>query len=434
MPALGAGAILTSCAVLLGTLGMSMGMSVVTSTTVHSANLDEIRKDKAAVTKKVAATGEALDAAGAVVRKSMRRFERVSARLDQARSVQREAVRAARLARADAATAEATHNRLKSAYAIAIRERTVVEGEVANVSAQMDSMIRAVYQQGPFTEIEVVLSASDPGDFATRLASVDTISRTQAGMERALLATKGELVLQGVRLETLRLDAAAAQKSAERASVRASQAEARAKTQQQRLSSLAKKRSAALAAARVHKSKIMSRLIELEQEQERLAQAAAKAAREEARRRAAAAAAGNAIAPTGSLRWPVDSGSISARVGPRTHPVFGYASCHTGVDVAAPSGTPVLAAASGTVADITSGGAYGNAVLIAHGDGLTTFYAHLSSVAVQVGRQVDKGQSVGGIGSTGWSTGPHLHFETRINGSAYDPLGWFGGSRTPVNC
>jgi murein DD-endopeptidase MepM/ murein hydrolase activator NlpD len=253
-------------------------------------------------------------------------------------------------------------------------------------------------------------------------------------MQRALIATKGELVLQGVRLETLRLNAAAAQKSAERASARAAVAEDRARTQQQRLSSLAKKRSAALASARVHKTKIKSRLIELEQEQERLEQAAAKAAREEARRRAAAAAAGSTVAPTGDLRWPVDTGSISARVGPRTHPVFGYPSCHTGVDVAAPTGTPVFAAAAGTIATITSGGAYGNAVLIAHGDGLTTFYAHLSSVAVQVGRQVDKGQTVGGIGSTGWSTGPHLHFETRINGSAYDPLGWFGGSRTPVKC
>ncbi len=430
MPGRAAGAALVAGALLIG----SLSAGVLTSSTVHSATLDEIRKDKAQVTKRVAATGEALDAASARVARAMRRYERVTSRLEQARSTHRETVRAARVARAQARNAQLAHERTQRAYALAEHQRWVVEGEVEQVSAQMDSMIRAVYQQGPFTEIEVVLSASDPGDFTARLASVDTIARAQAGMERALLTTQGELVRQGVRLETLRIEAEAGEAAAQRASASADDAEARAKAQQQRLNRLAGKRSSALKNARVHRSAIKDRLVELEQEQERLAEAAAKAAREEARRRAAAAAAGASVTPTGDLRWPVNGGNISSRVGPRIHPVFGYPSCHTGVDIAAPSGTPVLAAESGTVAAVTSGGAYGNAVLVAHGDGLTTFYAHLSSVAVSTGRQVGAGQQIGGVGSTGWSTGPHLHFETRVNGTAYDPLGWFGGSRTPVSC
>jgi murein DD-endopeptidase MepM/ murein hydrolase activator NlpD len=72
--------------------------------------------------------------------------------------------------------------------------------------------------------------------------------------------------------------------------------------------------------------------------------------------------------------------------------------------------------------------------MLAHGGGMVTFYAHLSSVNVSVGQVVTKGQTVGGVGSTGWSTGPHLHFEVRIDGAPYDPRGWFGGARTRVYC
>ena len=75
-----------------------------------------------------------------------------------------------------------------------------------------------------------------------------------------------------------------------------------------------------------------------------------------------------------------------------------------------------------------------NAVMLAHGGGMITFYAHLSSVNVSVGQVVTKGQIIGGVGSTGWSTGPHLHFEVRIDGAPYDPRGWFGGARTRVYC
>jgi murein DD-endopeptidase MepM/ murein hydrolase activator NlpD len=127
-------------------------------------------------------------------------------------------------------------------------------------------------------------------------------------------------------------------------------------------------------------------------------------------------------------------GNPSSDPGPRIHPIFNRKSCHTGWDIAAPRGTKISAADGGTVATITSGGAYGNAVMIAHGDGMITFYAHMSSIGVNIGQFVSKGETIGAVGSTGWSTGPHLHFEVRINGRPYDPRGWFGGSRTPINC
>ena len=106
----------------------------------------------------------------------------------------------------------------------------------------------------------------------------------------------------------------------------------------------------------------------------------------------------------------------------RIHPVFGVGRPHTGVDYAAPTGTPVQTIADGVVTFAGWQNGYGNAIEIQHGGKQTTFYAHLSSIGVRVGEKVEQGVEIGKIGSTGWSTGPHLHFETRNNGVAEDPM------------
>jgi murein DD-endopeptidase MepM/ murein hydrolase activator NlpD len=95
---------------------------------------------------------------------------------------------------------------------------------------------------------------------------------------------------------------------------------------------------------------------------------------------------------------------------------------HTGIDFRAPSGTPARATAPGKVVEADWVGGYGNMVEIDHGNGLTTRYAHLSSVEVDVGQTVTKGQVIGRVGSTGRSTGPHLHYETRLDGDPMDPM------------
>lgn len=114
------------------------------------------------------------------------------------------------------------------------------------------------------------------------------------------------------------------------------------------------------------------------------------------------------------LVWPV-RGRLSSGFGPR------WGRLHAGIDVAAPTGTPIKAAKAGEV--IFSGGysGYGNCVIIDHGGGLTTLYAHQSRIAAREGAQVDQGQVIGYVGSTGHSTGPHLHFETRVSGTPQNP-------------
>ena len=97
---------------------------------------------------------------------------------------------------------------------------------------------------------------------------------------------------------------------------------------------------------------------------------------------------------------------------------------HTGIDLAAGYGTPIRAADSGTVIYATWMGGYGNVIIVDHGRGISTLYAHQSSLAAGNGQRVGRGQVIGYVGSTGFSTGAHLHFEVRVNGNPVDPMGY----------
>ena len=119
--------------------------------------------------------------------------------------------------------------------------------------------------------------------------------------------------------------------------------------------------------------------------------------------------------------WPA-RGPISSPYGPRIHPIYRVSSFHAGIDLAIPEGTPVYAAAPGRVVTAGWDGGYGLLVVIDHGDGYSTYYAHLSQLLVSVGQFVEIGQRIARSGNTGLSTGPHLHFEIRRDGVAVDPL------------
>ncbi|HEY5387800.1 MAG TPA: peptidoglycan DD-metalloendopeptidase family protein [Thermoleophilia bacterium] len=126
---------------------------------------------------------------------------------------------------------------------------------------------------------------------------------------------------------------------------------------------------------------------------------------------------------TGTMMWPV-SGPITSPFGYRIHPILGYRKLHTGIDFGVGYGTPIHASDSGTVIYATWMSGYGNVIIIDHGRGISTLYAHQSSLAVGYGTRVTRGQVVGYVGSTGFSTGPHLHFEVRVNGNPVDPMGY----------
>jgi murein DD-endopeptidase MepM/ murein hydrolase activator NlpD len=124
------------------------------------------------------------------------------------------------------------------------------------------------------------------------------------------------------------------------------------------------------------------------------------------------------------MRTPIDGARLSSRFGMRRHPVLGYSAMHKGVDFAAPTGTPIYAAGDGVVEEVGPRGAYGNYVRVRHAGSISTAYAHLSRFArgLQRGARVRQGQVIGYVGSTGRSTGPHLHYEVLRDGRQVNPL------------
>ena len=125
----------------------------------------------------------------------------------------------------------------------------------------------------------------------------------------------------------------------------------------------------------------------------------------------------------GEMAWPVPGHTIiTSNFGMRTHPITGVYKLHTGVDISASIGDTFIAANDGVVAKAEYNTAYGKMVLINHGGGVSTLYAHGSQIMVQVGQEVKRGDEVLKVGSTGYSTGPHAHFEVRINGQYVDPM------------
>ena len=124
---------------------------------------------------------------------------------------------------------------------------------------------------------------------------------------------------------------------------------------------------------------------------------------------------------------PVGGVTLTSDYGLRNHPILGGRRNHKGVDLAGPTGTPVYATADGFVSKAERFGSYGNYIQIEHGGELQTRYAHLSGYAIAAGQTVKKGQLIGYVGTTGRSTGPHLHFEVLVNGTHQDPTRFLTG-------
>lgn len=131
---------------------------------------------------------------------------------------------------------------------------------------------------------------------------------------------------------------------------------------------------------------------------------------------------GRLVGGRGILSSPVPGARLTSAFGPRRHPVLGTERMHDGVDFGAVTGTPIRSAASGTVVFAGPRGGYGNTVIVDHGNSLATLYAHQSAIYVAEGTAVAGGDVLGAVGSTGLSTGPHLHFEARVAGAPVDPL------------
>jgi murein DD-endopeptidase MepM/ murein hydrolase activator NlpD len=135
---------------------------------------------------------------------------------------------------------------------------------------------------------------------------------------------------------------------------------------------------------------------------------------------------GQDVARTGEyfLKWPLEERRITSRFGWRIHPLWGYRSFHTGIDMGAKYGEKIFASADGVVLDVAYMGAYGLAAVIDHGHSISTVYAHMSKTRVAKGQTVKAGQEIGRVGCSGWCTGPHVHYEVRLQTKAENPIFW----------
>jgi len=279
-------------------------------------------------------------------------------------------------------------------------------------------------------------------DDALKRRLVDTYERGDLGYVSVLLAAKSFTDFVE-RWEDLRLLIAANQrdvrerKSAERkvataqANLQAAQGalEAQQLAQQRarnQLDTLAQERGNLVALAAAQRHHVAGEVAELEGLSAGEEAGLETLIREREAQIAAAQRAAGIVVPStapGVLAWPV-TGTITSPFGPRRNPFTGAAEFHQGLDIGANMGTTVTAAASGTIISAGWYGGYGNYILIDHGGGMSTGYGHLSRIFVSSGQQVQRGQALGAVGSTGASTGPHLHFEVRISGKPVDPTAY----------
>lgn len=278
--------------------------------------------------------------------------------------------------------------------------------------------VRDIYMHGQLSYLDVVLGAKDFSDFFNRLellrriidADITLISDIR--QERAAIETaKQELETQRARQAQLR-DQAAAKRD---------EIESRRKEQQAILYQAQNDKAVAEQAYNEYQQSSQAIAEMLRQRAaDRAAQAAAAAAQASSGGGGGSSDSYQPVSGSGAMIWPVN-GVVTSPYGYRTHPIFGTTIYHSGMDIGVDYGTPLHAADGGVVVEAGWISGYGYAVIIDHGNGLSTLYGHNQELAVSEGQAVSQGQVIAYAGSTGNSTGPHVHFEVRANGDPVDP-------------
>ncbi len=268
-----------------------------------------------------------------------------------------------------------------------------------------------IYENGDLEYANVLLSARSFSDFVERWEDLRLLIAANERAVRERKAAEAKVAAIEADLERTQLELQQQQ-----------QAQVEARSQ---LDSLASERQNLVVLAAYQRHRVAAQVAQMEDlsaaEEAQLEALIQERERElEAQRRAAGIAAPETGGGAGMFSWPV-TGTITSPFGWRPNPFGGSPEFHQGLDIAAPTGTTVTAAAGGTVIMAQWYGGYGNYILIDHGGGYSTGYGHLSAIYVSNGQTVTRGQAIGAVGSTGQSTGPHLHFEVRINGKPVDP-------------
>lgn len=290
-------------------------------------------------------------------------------------------------------------------------ELQVLLQDLQDAHGMIQGRARAMYKQGPASVIEFILGSESFSDFAGRLQVVSHLFRADKRNLDLISTAKDKVTEERDHISELRQQAAqqadALQSNRDKVAATRNAVDSRKRALNSELSSLG----GALSATERDKQKYLAEQKQLERESAQI-KAFLKGKN-----------GGTAAVGPGGMIWPV-SGPVTSGYGYRTHPIYGTKRFHAGIDIAASTGTGIKSAADGVVIFAGSKGAYGNAIIVDHGGGLATLYAHLSGFVAGNGAKVSRGTVIGRAGCTGACTGPHLHFEVRLNGEPQNPMKW----------
>lgn len=410
-------------------------LALVAAVASGAVSLSVVAAQGQSVDERLTRTEAALENSTQVVAEAGVALDAVRAQLPGARAA---AVRAADAQRvADREASQARAESLRAAQA-AETGQDRVQAALAQTDlgrAQLDDAARRDYLRGG-VGLTPVLAPGGVADLLEGSAVQGQLFRGRTDALRRLTADRLQLEQARDELSQDRDAATAARAQAEAREAAADAAAGQAEAARAAVEALLAQQQRVLVVARADRAADLAAYRQAQADSaalaERLRQEAAERARQQAAERARAAAAARPVAPPpvavkGRMSWPT-TGRLTSRFGSRAHPIFGDVRLHAGIDIGAAAGVPTLAADDGVVVLAGPQDGYGTAVAISHGaiDGrdAVTFYAHQSEVLVSSGQRVARGQQIGKVGSTGNSTGPHLHFEVRLDGAPVDPLAW----------
>ena len=356
-------------------------------------------------------------AASKVVQRATAELRRIEALIPAAQRRLQNAQGNLRVAFRRESAAEAEIKKINRAQVVVRVRIAKAEARVRELQLQVGQIARRLYQEGPLAIIGILFQADSLGEFTGRLGAAQALARARGASVDELEIVRAGLLEDKAELERLFERARVQEEKAAAARREAQAARAEAKAARDELAKLQAQRKAAVLKAQKQRDAVKREYDKIRAEQRRI--------------EALIRGEKNVGVFAGTLIWPT-AGRISAYPGPRRHPVYGYRSCHTGLDIAAPTGTAIKAAAAGRIVTARSS-VYGLYAVVYHGSDVATMYAHMTRFAVTSG-QVSQGQTIGFVGSTGYSTGPHLHFEVRIKGRPYHPMGWFGWAKKLITC
>ncbi|HML37037.1 MAG TPA: peptidoglycan DD-metalloendopeptidase family protein [Bacillota bacterium] len=273
-----------------------------------------------------------------------------------------------------------------------------VEDEMNTQNDELQKRLRAMYKNGDIGMVQILLGSDDITDFMTNMDMVQKIFDNDVDILKEMKKQHETIEGQKKQLEALqaKLENQKQQQADKQASLQASRGQV----------------STLKAQVASDNAALEAQIDDLNAEADRISAEIVKLQ-------------GNQAFVGGTFLWPSDSSTrITSPFGYRIHPILRVKKLHTGMDIGAAAGTNVLAANAGTVIKAGWNNSYGNLVMIDHGGGIVTLYAHNSKLLVSTGDVVSRGQVIALVGSTGDATGPHIHFEVRVNGEYQDPMKW----------